>query len=59
MPIACPNCHSHHCHRTRRSRLFDSLASLFHLRPWRCEDCAFRFYRRREMTAASASPSEG
>jgi hypothetical protein len=42
--MICPQCRSADCFRSRRSGLFDFLASVTPLRPWRCQACDLRFY---------------
>ena len=42
--MICPVCHSDSPRRSRRSGVKDQLMGLALLRPWRCEDCNFRFY---------------
>ena len=42
----CPHCGSESLHQSRRRSIIDHVLRIFELRPYRCEDCDFRFYRR-------------
>lgn len=44
--MICPQCRSADCFRSHRAGVFDFLATLAALRPWRCQTCDFRFYGR-------------
>lgn len=44
--ISCPVCHSGNSRRSKRRSVLDHLFSIVGILPWRCEDCAARFYAR-------------
>jgi len=41
--VRCPHCANHRTRRSRR-RIFERLLSLVGVWPFRCEDCAARFF---------------
>ncbi len=52
----CPRCKSQQIHQSRRKGIVErKLLTLLFLRPFRCESCDFRFYRRL-FSADSNSP---
>jgi transposase-like protein len=43
--VLCPKCKTDHAHRSHRRGLFELLASLIAIYPYKCRDCNFRFRR--------------
>jgi hypothetical protein len=44
--LNCPFCHGTRIHRSRRRGIYERrILSLIFVRPFRCEDCDFRFFR--------------
>jgi predicted Zn-ribbon and HTH transcriptional regulator len=52
--LSCPLCHSKRIHRSKRQGIMERviLAMIF-IRPFRCEKCDYRFFRR----SRSANPN--
>jgi hypothetical protein len=56
MPTHCPRCQSKNISKSKRRGLFESLVfKLFHVRPYRCQSCDFRFFRWADPHVHSAS----
>ena len=46
MAIRCPDCSSARFHRSKKKGLYERLIlSMFFVRPFRCDECDFRFFR--------------
>src|ERR1700674_3463932 len=45
VPIFCPDCQCGRIHRSKTRGFLESLLALLHFRPFRCEECDFRFFR--------------
>ena len=53
---SCPRCHSEQIHQSRRKGFIErGLLSLLFLRPFLCDMCYLRFYRRMLPTNSTAS----
>jgi transposase-like protein len=57
----CPSCQSGHIHRSKTRGIVESLLARFRLRPYRCEECDCRFFRRhanrKSKSASFGSPT--
>jgi len=45
MSIRCPCCQSHQIYRSRTKGILESLMTRVFVRPYRCLDCDYRFFR--------------
>lgn len=45
MSISCPCCQSDHIHRSMPRGILERILAIISLRPYRCEDCDYRFFR--------------
>ncbi len=45
-PRSCPACRCHDVRRSKRRSLYDNLANLVRVKPFRCEVCRTRFHSR-------------
>ena len=53
---SCPNCGSRQISKSHRRSFYERyLLALFRVRPYRCDSCDERFYRRSESDAASSA----
>jgi predicted RNA-binding Zn-ribbon protein involved in translation (DUF1610 family) len=58
LTTACPQCGSAHLRRSRRRRYEHLLAAFSRRRPYRCDDCGRRLWRRPETMGHAHGPEE-
>src|SRR5580700_4541519 len=46
VPVSCPDCQSDLTHRSKTRGIVESLLAFLRVRPYRCEECDFRFLSR-------------
>lgn len=56
MPIQCPSCKSSRIHRSKTRGFFESFVARFAVRPFRCERCDSRFFRRLPKAQSKTGP---
>lgn len=57
MPIHCLSCHSKHIHRSKTRGTLEHLLGLLALRPYRCEECDYRFFYYSRLSAGRHKPA--
>lgn len=45
VPICCPDCQSDEIRRSKTRGSVESLLAILRIRPYRCEECDYRFFR--------------
>jgi predicted Zn-ribbon and HTH transcriptional regulator len=56
--MSCPLCHSKRIHRSKRKGIFEQvILAMVLVRPFRCESCDYRFFRRSLPENSNASRS--
>jgi predicted Zn-ribbon and HTH transcriptional regulator len=54
--LSCPLCHSKRIHRSKRKGLMERvILAIIFIRPFRCERCDYRFFRR--SLSANSNPA--
>jgi hypothetical protein len=54
--LSCPLCHSKRIHRSKRKGLIErAILAIIFIRPFRCERCDYRFFRR--SLSANSNPA--
>jgi predicted Zn-ribbon and HTH transcriptional regulator len=54
--LSCPLCHSKRIHRSKRKGLIERvILAIIFIRPFRCERCDYRFFRR--SLSANSNPA--